>query len=140
MIRIISFGKIKDSHLAALQQEYLKRASYLDKIECLELKNESITEKIMTYKAKHAEEHIMLLSEEGILQTSKEFAQILSGHDTTLTFIIGPAEGFTEELKKKFPLFSLSPLTMMHDLAHVVLIEQIYRALSINKGLPYHKE
>ncbi len=140
MIRIITFGKVKDNNLGSLQQDYLKRASHLAKIELIELKNQDVEIKIRTYAKDHGEEKIILLSEEGKPQTSEEFAKTISSHDEEhITFILGPAEGFNQKLKQEFSLFSLTPLTMMHDLAQVVFLEQIYRALSINKGLPYHK-
>lgn len=140
MIRIICFGKIKDTRLEQIANAYLKRAGQLGKIELLELKNQNVEEKIRTYKSDHSQQHIFLLGEEGRTFTSKKFASLIKSHNEEhITFIIGPAEGFSNKLKEDIPLISLSPLTMMHELAQVVLLEQLYRALSINKGLPYHK-
>jgi 23S rRNA (pseudouridine1915-N3)-methyltransferase len=56
-----------------------------------------------------------------------------------LTFVIGPANGFSEETKKSASLLlSLGQMTLAHELARVVLLEQIYRAYTILKGHPYH--
>lgn len=144
MIRVLSFGKIKNDHACALRDAYKERASHLGKIELVIAKlpasQEALDKKIRMYQQQHQDERILLLSEEGKAYTSKEFATLLATcHEQPITFVVGPAEGFSATLKQDFPLFSLSPLTMMHDLAQIMLFEQLYRCLSINKGLPYHK-
>ncbi len=58
-----------------------------------------------------------------------------------ITYLIGAADGHTEELRKSCDLvLSLSPLTLQHELALVVLLEQIYRVATLRRGEPYHRE
>ena len=72
--------------------------------------------------------------------TSREFASFLLKHPF-ITFVIGGADGLSEEVKEKNDfLLSLSKFTLQHDIARVVLLEQIYRADQIIKGNPYHRD
>ena len=82
----------------------------------------------------------IILDESGELLSSIEFAEqfsswTLSSEDIHLA--IGPADGFPKG--KKIPAISLSKLTMPHELAAVVLMEQLYRASEIQRGSPYHR-
>ncbi len=79
----------------------------------------------------------IILTPEGKLIDSFEFAKLLN--HSTVNFFIAGAYGFDEEFKKKGINISLSPLTMSHKIAKLVLFEQIYRGLSINNNHPYHK-
>lgn len=84
------------------------------------------------------------LDERGRMVTSGELAQMLyswlaSGRD--VAFIIGGADGLAPALREGADLiWSLSPLTLPHGLVRVVLAEQLYRAVSILRGHPYHRE
>ena len=60
--------------------------------------------------------------------------------EKTLNMAIGPADGFSSEMKEKYPSISLSMMTFPHEMAAVMLMEQIYRACEINRGSPYHRE
>jgi 23S rRNA (pseudouridine1915-N3)-methyltransferase len=87
---------------------------------------------------------VILLDDAGKTFDSKTFARQLDrwaeGGARPLTFVIGGAFGFTDEIKKGAHVrLSLSPMTMPHDLARVVLLEQIYRAVTIQQGKRYHK-
>jgi 23S rRNA (pseudouridine1915-N3)-methyltransferase len=79
----------------------------------------------------------IILTPEGRLVDSFEFAGLLN--HSKVNFFIAGAWGFDEEFKKKGVNISLSPLTMSHKIAKLVLFEQIYRGLSINNNHPYHK-
>tara|TARA_B100000959_G_C14819069_1_gene557050 strand:+ start:28 stop:483 length:456 start_codon:yes stop_codon:yes gene_type:complete len=88
---------------------------------------------------------LVVLDEKGKGLSSKKLAQRLeSWRDEgrrRIAFVIGGADGLTDEIKNKSTwLFSLSELTLPHRLAHVVLLEQLYRAHTIIKGEPYHRE
>jgi len=79
----------------------------------------------------------IILSPEGKLIDSFEFAKFFE--NSQVNFFIAGAYGFEEEFKKKGKVISLSPLTMSHKIAKLVLFEQIYRGLSIKNNHPYHK-
>ena len=79
----------------------------------------------------------IILSPDGKLIDSFEFAKFFE--HSNVNFFIAGAYGFEDEFKKKGTLISLSPLTMSHKIAKLVLFEQIYRGLSIKNNHPYHK-
>jgi 23S rRNA (pseudouridine1915-N3)-methyltransferase len=79
----------------------------------------------------------VILTPEGKLMDSYEFADILE--HSKINFFIAGAWGFEEEFKKNGINVSLSPLTMSHKIAKLVLFEQIYRGLTIKNNHPYHK-
>jgi 23S rRNA (pseudouridine1915-N3)-methyltransferase len=87
---------------------------------------------------------IVLLDERGKAMTSEDFAQWLGRERDEgrqlIVFAIGPADGWSAASRKRAALLlSLGPMTMAHELARVVLAEQIYRALTILAGHPYHR-
>ena len=71
-----------------------------------------------------------------------EFKEKLYSHidnSQKVTFVLGSAHGFSSSILKKYPKISLSEMTYPHLLARVMLIEQIYRAVTINQNIKYHK-
>lgn len=89
----------------------------------------------------------VVLDERGDNWSSRELAAKLKGWEDaarTPCFIVGGAFGLSEEVRERArstgALFSLGRITLPHELARVVLLEQLYRAASINKGLPYHHD
>jgi 23S rRNA (pseudouridine1915-N3)-methyltransferase len=75
------------------------------------------------------------------VEFSKELIKFLGRQSPKVVFIIGGPYGFSEEIKNRAQArWSLSPLTMNHHVAQVAALEQIYRALTIWRGLPYHNE
>lgn len=89
------------------------------------------------------EPYIIALDPKGQSLTSEEFSQFLMTHlrisGSRLSFIIGDESGLPKTLDLPKALISLSPLTFTHHIARLILIEQIYRALEISKGSPYHR-
>jgi 23S rRNA (pseudouridine1915-N3)-methyltransferase len=79
----------------------------------------------------------IILTPDGKLIDSYEFAKFFE--HSLVNFFIGGAYGFDDEFKKRGINISLSPLTMSHKIAKIVLFEQIYRGLSIKHNHPYHK-
>jgi 23S rRNA (pseudouridine1915-N3)-methyltransferase len=74
--------------------------------------------------------------------TSVELAEIIS--ETSLSgkntiFAVGPADGFSDEMKIKNKKISISRMTLTHEMATAILLEQLYRASEINKGTQYHR-
>ena len=87
--------------------------------------------------------HVVLLDSRGQLFSSEEFAQQLGrlrdGGTQRLVLAIGPADGWSADARQRANLlFSLGRITLPHQLARVVLAEQVYRALTILAGHPYH--
>ena len=132
-------GKPKDKSLNSLIQMYSNRLES-ESVKILEhkdsLSNHEYFEKLekLTKNAK-----LFLLEENGSNYNSIEFSNLIKSwkleqEDTHLA--IGPAEGFP---KHSFSKISLSKLTFPHELAAVILIEQIYRSTQIIKGTKYHK-
>jgi 23S rRNA (pseudouridine1915-N3)-methyltransferase len=87
---------------------------------------------------------ILALDESGKEYTSREFEKVLyksfEEGGAHVTFIIGGFSGLPTEIKKKYPLISLSKMTWTHQFARLLLVEQIYRSTEIHKGSGYHKD
>lgn len=137
-IKIYSVGKTKESWLEDALEEYLRRLKPTATIEFLWAKND---EQLTDLVAK--ESTTICLDPKGKSMTSEQFSNFLMGKleegGSRLAFVIGGPEGLPQVLKKSYTLFSLSPLTLTHQLTRLVLLEQIYRAFEIAKGTPYHK-
>lgn len=90
-----------------------------------------------------APEKAFLLDARGRTYTSTSFAGLLSQYEDqgeTFCVILGGPDGFSANEKKRFSLLSLSSMTTTHDLAHLFLLEQLFRGLSIVYGSSYHRE
>ena len=89
-------------------------------------------------------DYLIVLDEKGKVFKSIELAERLKKliqNYTYITFIIGGPDGLSENLKKQAKeIWSLSPLTLNHEIALLVFIEALYRSFTIIKGIPYHKE
>lgn len=137
-IRLLSVGKTKESWLNAAIDEYVKRLKESLIIEFIWAKND---EQLVSLAEK--EPFLICLDETGSQMTSEEFAVFLEKNlekgGSRLAIVIGGAEGLSPVLKQRFPLISLSMLTFTHQLARLILVEQLYRAMEILKGSKYHK-
>ncbi len=125
-------------------EEFIKKSSQFAKVSNITLysKNLSKTQTPQKEYSKIFEKYTnngfnIILTPEGKLIDSIEFSKLFE--HSTINFFIAGAYGFDEEFKKKGLNISLSPLTMSHKIAKLVLFEQIYRALSIKHNHPYHK-
>ena len=119
---------------------YLKR---LPSLEIKEIKDSTqIKEEHMIKEIIRKNETIVTLNENGQSFTSKQLAKkLLTSHNQNITFVIGGASGLPSSLNNCASWqLSLSPLTFTHEIARLLLIEQLYRAKSITQGGPYHKE
>ena len=152
MIIILTIGETRDKNITSQVQEYLKRLSN-ERINIQSVKEEKATNDIEAVKKKEAERIlekiektknnalIIALAEEGKTMNSIAFAEFLKkNQEKNITFIIGGAYGLHESVKKNAHiLLSLSPMTFPHEVAQLLLIEQIYRATMINSGRKYQK-
>lgn len=89
-----------------------------------------------------AEGHLkVVLDERGRLFTTEGLYRVFQGWEgQRVAFLVGGAEGHTEEVRKGADLLlALSPLTLQHELALLVLLEQLYRLLTLRAGHPYHR-
>ena len=142
-------GKTKNRHWKALQEEYLKRLSRFARVNITEIKDKGRGETLenegnrILEKLNHRSFVCLLdvkgrqLGSKGI---SKEIEKWQMRGIKEVTFVIGGAEGVSSAVVKRADFsLSLSLLTMTHEMARVVLVEQIYRAYTIIKGYPYQK-
>jgi 23S rRNA (pseudouridine1915-N3)-methyltransferase len=141
-IKVAWIGKTKVRAIQELTDEYLRRLSRYAETEGVALKDEAALLKLCAADArpKHA---LVLLDGLGKQLSSAEFARFLGEHKDRnplpLVLAIGPANGFSAEARKSVALvLSLGRMTLPHDLARVVLLEQLYRAFTILQGHPYH--
>ena len=138
--KIIAIGKVKRRWIREGIEMYLKR---LPGLEIIEIKdNTQIKEEQMIKEIIKKNETIVTLNEKGHSFTSKQIAKkLLNSHNQNITFVIGGPSGLSPSLNSHASWqLSLSPLTFPHELARLLLIEQIYRAKSISQSSPYHKE
>ena len=148
-IHLIVVGKLKDSHLEAIEADYLKRINNPELIihelkasaENKEAEGEAILKKIKDL-TQGGSSHIIAMTEWGKRSTSVAFAEWTRGlveRPAKIFFLIAGAEGFSDEvLKSCQERISLSELTFPHKLARILLVEQLYRAQTIRSGHPYH--
>jgi len=141
-IRLVMLGRTRNAEMRTLAEEYLKRIQNYAEIEVNELRNGSDAALRKFRVPRNAT--CVFLDASGKESTSQEFAnwigKLRDGGTRELVFFCGAAAGFPEELRGNKGLgISLSRLTMPHELARVVLLEQIYRAFAILAGHPYPK-
>ncbi len=122
-------GKVK-APFKELFDEYRKRIS----LEDLAFDNREKLSKFLKNK------NYFLLDENGEELNSMQFAEFISNLTEKTIFVVGDENGFDEDIKKSAKkLISLSRMTLPHDLAKIVLLEQIYRAETILKNKKYHR-
>ena len=137
-LRVVWVGKTKNPHIAKLCEEYAGRIRHFLPLEIVEV-NES---KLL--RALDSADRVVVLDPKGNAWTSEQLAKFVSRHMSAdsrrLTFVIGDFAGLPAGIKSRADVqWSLSPLTFTHDLARVLLFEQLYRALSIIHNFPYSK-
>ena len=138
--KIIAIGKIKKRWIQSGIDMYLNRLPGLKIIEIKDSTQEKEESTIKDILKKN--ETLITLNENGHSFTSKRLAtKLLASHTQNITFVIGGATGLSPSLNTSASWqLSLSPLTFPHEIARLLLIEQLYRAQTILQGGPYHKE
>ncbi|MGV8169571.1 MAG: 23S rRNA (pseudouridine(1915)-N(3))-methyltransferase RlmH [Candidatus Nanoarchaeia archaeon] len=138
-IRIIAVGKIKEAYIKEGIDEFLKRIKPYADVEITEIKDEGKDKESRKF-LELLDSNTYILDAEGKNYSSEEFSDFLKKkRGEKLTLIIGGPDGFTEELKKKAQRISISRMTFTHEMARLLLIEQIYRSCMIQHNKPYHK-
>jgi 23S rRNA (pseudouridine1915-N3)-methyltransferase len=141
-LKVAWIGKTREPAIQSLTDEYLKRLARYAEVEGITLKDEAAALKLCARDARprHA---LVLLDEQGKQLSSEELAKFLGGYQDRnplpLLFAVGAADGFSDQARQAATLvLSLGRMTLAHELARVVLLEQLYRAFTILKGHPYH--
>jgi 23S rRNA (pseudouridine1915-N3)-methyltransferase len=142
-LTIAWIGKTKSAAIQSLTDEYLKRLRQYTEAEGASLKDEAALLKFCGRDGRIGRRRLVLLDSRGKQLTSEEFAALIRDqqhrYPVPLVFALGPADGFTAEVRAQSDLeLSLGKMTIAHELARVVLLEQLYRAFTILKGHPYH--
>ncbi|BBM60540.1 23S rRNA (pseudouridine(1915)-N(3))-methyltransferase RlmH [Leptotrichia hongkongensis] len=153
-INVVCIGKIKEKYIKEGINEFLKRLSKYIKLEIIELAEEddnkgienainSETERIINAISKKSYSYNILLDLKGKMLDSEEMAQKIeeiSMISSEINFIIGGSNGVNDNLRKIVDFrLCFSPMTFPHQLMRLILTEQLYRWVSINNNIKYHK-
>jgi 23S rRNA (pseudouridine1915-N3)-methyltransferase len=141
-IHLVMLGKTRRPEIRALMDDYVARIRRFADVRLAELREDSAVS--LRKLALDSGATVVLLDDAGKPQTSAQFAKWLGEMRDRgareIVFLCGGAEGFPEELRRlATQKFSLSFLTFSHELARVMLAEQLYRAFAILAGHPYPK-
>lgn len=141
-IKVAWIGKTKEPAIQALTDEYLKRISRYAEVAGLALKDEAAILSMASGERNRERHKLILLDSRGKQLSSEELAKFLEREQITampLMVAVGGSDGFTDAARRQAAFtLSLGKMTLPHQLARVVLLEQIYRAFTILKNHPYH--
>ena len=157
-VSVVCVGKLKEKYLKDAAAEYSKRLQAFCKFDIIEVDeektsespNNSQIENILNAEGKRIlsktdkSSKVVAMCIEGKQKSSKAFADYFADSAvngvSSIVFVIGGSWGLSDEVKRRADLkLSMSEMTFPHQLARVMLCEQIYRAFSINSGTKYHK-
>jgi len=141
-LKIAWIGRTKEPAIASLTEEYLKRISRYTDVQSAVLRDEDDLLVKFGSRAK-SRSTLVLLDSRGKEFSSEQLAKFFGDYQDRnplpLVFAIGGADGFSADTRSSAQhVISLGKMTLAHELARVVLLEQIYRAFTILKGHPYH--
>ena len=155
-IKLICVGKSTEQYLIEGENIYLKRLKHYCKLEKIVIPDKMKGKKLSVNEIKTTEgksilkqikndNFIILLDERGVDLTSLKFSTFIESHfinsNKTLTFIIGGAFGFSDEVYNcSHKMIRLSSLTFSHQMVRLFYLEQLYRAMTIIKKENYHNE
>ena len=153
-IKLICIGKTGKGFLVDGENEYLNRLKHYVNIERIEIPDLKNAKKLSIEQIKFLEgkeiitkiipgEQLILLDDKGKDFTSEKFADFIQKKfnqgGKALVFVIGGAYGFSKEVyDRSDSLLSLSKMTFSHQMIRMIFFEQVYRAMTILKGEPYH--
>ncbi len=139
-IKLLTVGKVKYSWIDEGIREYLKRIPGLTIAEIKDTQKRTEWSEVTPHVK--PQDQVVVLTERGTLYNSIDFAKFIEKTtlDYSLLFVIGSSDGITPELERSAHYrLALSPMTFTHDMARLLLVEQIYRATSILSNGNYHK-
>jgi len=136
-------SRSKEPAYDALTREYVNRVSKYQAIEASDLPSEDALLKVVEQSTGRTRPLLVLLESRGKEMTSEQFAEFIEAQHSAdvqqLIFAIGPADGFSDGARNLAnKIVSLGKMTLPHELARVVLLEQIYRAFTIIRKHPSH--
>ncbi len=142
LLKFIFVGRLKDHGFYSRCEEYAKWLMPYAKTDVRIIQDSTPSEEgkaICRELDKERSSFIVVLSEEGKQFTTEEFADKLAHLDRKAVFVIGGPFGLDDAVKKRADLlWSLSSLTFTHEIARVLLYEQLFRCLNLNAGGHYH--
>lgn len=143
-ITVIAVGKLKERFWKDAIAEYSKRLSGYAKVRIVEVPDRGIEREAEDILRAAGSSYLILLAINGTPRTSvdmSEHLEDLMSHGTSdIAFCIGGSDGVTQEVYERAnETLSFGAITLPHNLARVVLLEQIYRSFKIMRGEPYHK-
>lgn len=152
---VVAVGKLKEKFWVQACAEYVKRLGAYAKVEMREVADIDPARAggVEASRAREGQEilaaiparsHVILLAIDGKQRSSEQFSahldELALRGKSDLTFVIGGSDGVSPEVRARAnEAFSFGPITLPHNLARVVLLEQLYRACKISRGEPYHK-
>ena len=155
-IQLMVTGRTRDEALRSLTDKYTARVQRYVPFEIIELPDvrttratteasQKLSEGIQMLKQIHPSDFVMLLDERGKQMTSREFSTFIDRKMSTLPrnliFVVGGPYGFSEEVRQRADaLLGLSAMTFSHEMVRPFFVEQIYRAMNILRGEPYHHD
>jgi len=153
-ITFLTVGKTEDAYLKEGIEKYVKRLKHYTRLEIIELpelkntkaltpEQQKVKEAEMILKKIGVTDHVILLDENGMELTSKQFAGYINkkavSSGVNLVFVVGGPYGFDEQVYQRAnDKLSLSLMTFSHQMVRLFFTEQLYRAFTIIKGEPYH--
>jgi 23S rRNA (pseudouridine1915-N3)-methyltransferase len=141
-LHIVTVGKPKLSYAVQGWEEYLGRLQRLHTVRITQLADK-YTDNAAKFREITAGTYVVALEIQGRDNTSRQLADFLRNRELEareVSFVIGGPDGLPAEIRESADFqWSLSRLTLPHDLAMVVTLEALYRASTINAGLPYHR-
>jgi len=146
--RFVWVGKTRDRNWQALQDEYLKRLSHFVRCEVVELRDAPHEGKVgegkLILDRLNQTPFVCLLDVAGKPLSSQQLSKTVENWQNRgikeISFVIGGADGVSADVAQRADLvLSLSILTFTHEMARVLMLEQLYRAFTIIKGFPYQK-
>ena len=154
MIRLICPGKIKDKHLQALIDDYIKRINRYHKLEVIEVKDEAISDNDSSDHIKDKEamrildkiddsDFVICLDLKGKMYDSVEFANYIDKaimQYRRVVFVIGGSLGIGKDVMARANAsLKISDMTFLHQMTRLIILEQIYRGFKILNNEVYHK-
>lgn len=141
-IKVAWIGKTKEAAIQSLTDDYVKRISGYAAVEGVSVRDEAAILRMSAGERQGQKHRLILLDARGKQLSSEELAALIDREQTQalpLLFAIGGADGFSDDARHHAGLIlSLGKMTLPHELARVVLLEQIYRAFTILNHHPYH--